>query len=266
MKNFSLDRRIIFILTALAVAIPLLVKIGFPNKVSAEADKFYQAIDTLPPSTVILVSFDNEASSLPEVKPMAVAILRHCFSKNLKIISLSLLAEGTAIGEGILRETASEYKKVYGEDYIFLGYRPQPTATILSLGESIKSTFPQDYYKNSTDTLNILKSLKNYQHIPLIITIADGDLPITWINYAGTRYKKDINVAITAVMATSIYPYLQSGQIKGLVSGLKGAAEYEILIKKEGMGTKGMDAQSIAHLLIILLVIFGNVTYFWGKK
>jgi len=266
MRNFNLDRKVIFVLMALAVAIPLLIKIGFPNKVTKEVDKFFKAVENLPANSIILVSFDNEASSLPEVKPMAVAILRHCFSKNLKIISLSLLAEGTAIGEQILREIALEYQKNYGEDYVFLGYRPQATATILSLGEDIQNTFPLDYYGNLTDTLEILKQCKNYQTIPLIITIADGDLPIAWINYAGARYKKELNVAITAVMATSIYPYLQSGQIRGLVSGLKGAAEYEILIKKEGMGTKGMDAQSIAHLLIVLLVIWGNLTYFLGKK
>jgi len=32
------------------------------------------------------------------------------------------------------------------------------------------------------------------------------------------------------------------------------------------MGSKGMDAQSIAHLLIIILVILGNIGYWLERK
>src|SRR3972149_11146102 len=99
-----MSRRLIFILIAFSVAIPLVIKIGLPNDVTKEVRQVYQEIDQLDSGSVVLISFDHEASSLPEVKPMAVAILRHCFSKNLKVIGLALLAEGTAIGDGILRE------------------------------------------------------------------------------------------------------------------------------------------------------------------
>ncbi|MGC9317013.1 MAG: hypothetical protein ACP5KN_03125 [Armatimonadota bacterium] len=66
-------------------------------------------------------------------------------------------------------------------------------------------------------------------------------------------------------MATDLYPYLQSHQLVGLINGLKGAAEYELLLGLEGEdapGMLGMSAQSIAHLLIIVLVIVGNIAYF----
>jgi hypothetical protein len=66
-------------------------------------------------------------------------------------------------------------------------------------------------------------------------------------------------------MATSFYPFLSAGQMVGLLGGLKGAAEYEMLIDKPGMGQRGMDAQSVCHLVIILLVIAGNVGYFMRK-
>ena len=265
-----INRRLIFILIAFSVAIPLIFKIGLPNKVTPEVRKVYQEIDQLDSGSVVLISFDHEASSLPEVKPMAVAILRHCFSKNLKVIGLALMAEGTAIGDGILREVAKEYAKKYGTDYLFLGFRPQSQAAILGMGEDIKRVFPQDYKNISLDQIPMMsegsrfagKGIKNYKDIPLIISVADGDMPNYWIDYAVSRYHKKVATAVTAVMATSFYPFLASGQIVGLLGGLKGAAEYEILIAKPGMGQKGMDAQSISHLVIILLVIAGNVAYF----
>jgi hypothetical protein len=261
-----INRRLIFILMALSVATPLIFKIGFPNKVTREVRRVYQEIDQLDSGSVVIISFDHEASSLPEVKPMVVAILRHCFSKDLKVIGLALLAEGTAIGDGILREVAKEYDKEYGKDYVFLGFRPQYQAAILGMGEDIKRVFPQDYKNISLGQMPMMRGIKNYQDVSLIITVADGDMPAYWVDYAVSRYHKKVATAVTAAMATSFYPFLASGQIVGLLGGLKGAAEYEILIQKPGMGQRGMDAQSVSHLVIILLVILGNASYFLRRK
>jgi hypothetical protein len=261
-----MSRRLIFILIAFSVAIPLVIKLGLPNDVTREVRQVYEEIDQLDSASVVMISFDHEASSLPEVKPMAVAILRHCFSKDLKVVGLALLAEGTAIGDGILREMAKEYDKEYGKDYLFLGFRPQYQAAILGMGEDIKKVFPQDYKNISLEQISMMKDIKNYQDVSLIISVADGDMPAYWVDYAVSRYHKKVSAAVTAVMATSFYPFLASGQIVGLLGGLKGAAEYEILIEKPGMGQKGMDAQSVSHLVIILLVLFGNAGYFLRRK
>ena len=261
-----MSRRLIFILIAFSVAIPLVIRIGLPNDITSEVMQVYKEIDQLDSASVVMISSDHEASSLPEVKPMAVAILRHCFSKNLKVIGLALLAEGTAIGDGILREVAKEYHKEYGKDYLFLGFRPQYQAAILGMGEDIKRVFPQDYKNISLDQIPMMKDIKNYEDVSLIISVADGDMPAYWVDYAVSRYHKKVSAAVTAVMATSFYPFLASGQIVGLLGGLKGAAEYEILIQKPGMGQRGMDAQSVSHLVIILLVILGNTGYFVRRK
>ncbi len=260
-----MSRQLIFILIALSVAVPLVIKIGLPNEVTSEVMQVYEEIGQLDSGTVVLISFDHEASSLPEVKPMAEAILHHCFDKKLKVIGLALLAEGTAIGEQILRAAADEHQAVHGQDYVFLGFRPQYQAAILGMGEDIRRVFPEDYSNTPLARLPMMRKVKNYEDICLIISVSDGDMPVWWVDYAVSRYHKRLAVATTAVMATSFYPFLSSGQMVGLLGGLKGAAEYEMLIKKPGMGQRGMDAQSVCHLVIILLVIAGNVGYFMKK-
>jgi hypothetical protein len=59
---------------------------------------------------------------------------------------------------------------------------------------------------------------------------------------------------------------LRSGQINGLIGGLRGAAEYEILIDQKGKAVAGMDAQSATHLAIIVLVIMCNLFYFSSRN
>ena len=59
---------------------------------------------------------------------------------------------------------------------------------------------------------------------------------------------------------------LRAGQIKGMLCGLPGAAEYEILLNRPGKTVKLMDAQSMGHLWIIVLVILGNIAYYAKVK
>ena len=72
--------------------------------------------------------------------------------------------------------------------------------------------------------------------------------------------------------AADAYPYLQSGQLTGLLAGMKGGAEYEVLVQKAGYSkaympaVAAMDSQSLAHVVIMLLVIIGNIAYFVTQK
>ena len=40
------------------------------------------------------------------------------------------------------------------------------------------------------------------------------------------------------------------------------AAEYETLVGRQDKATAGMSAQSMAHLIIVAFIIFGNVAFF----
>jgi hypothetical protein len=68
------------------------------------------------------------------------------------------------------------------------------------------------------------------------------------------------------VAAPGIYPLLQTGQINGLIGGLRGAAEYETLLERKGKATSGMDAQSATHFMIILLILACNLFYFVTRR
>jgi tetrahydromethanopterin S-methyltransferase subunit D len=59
---------------------------------------------------------------------------------------------------------------------------------------------------------------------------------------------------------------LSSGQLTGLLGGLKGAAEYETLVDRKGRGLKGMDSQSIVHLLLVGFIVLGNVILLYQRR
>ncbi|NOY88257.1 MAG: hypothetical protein GXO93_02560 [FCB group bacterium] len=265
MKHLK-SRHWIFLGLFLVIGITMILNVKLNVRVSPYTQKMFDYIDSLPPGSILLISFDHEASSLPEIRPLALAVLRHAFKKDLRLIGVSLLSEGTVIGYRLMQKTAKEYHKVYGKDYVYLGFRPQYVAAILSMGESLKETYPQDYLGNKYDQLNLLKSVKNYNNIDAVISIADGSLTTHWIEYGHGRYGVKILGAVTAAMVTTYDPYLASGQMYAMTGGLRGAAEYEELLKISGGGARGMLAQSSAHLYVIFLIIVGNLSYFITKR
>jgi len=82
-----------------------------------------------------------------------------------------------------------------------------------------------------------------------------------WIQYANAKYGVPLALGVTGVMASDYYPYLQSGQIFGLIPGMKGAAEYEMLTGRKGQGSRGMPYQMTSHLVILVFMVITNVAY-----
>ena len=262
----NVDRRVIFLIIALAVAIPVILPLNLPIGGSREADAYYAEMEALSEGDVIIFSFDYEPDTMAELDPMSVATLRHAFRKGVRVISLTNYAGGPGIAETILGQVAEEYDKTYGIDYCFLGYNPDWSATMLRMGESIKRTFPTDHYQTSTDEIPLLDEADRYDDIELLVTVTASALAEYWVIWAGGKYNQRVIAGATAIQAVLVYPYFQTGQLSGFLGGLKGAAEYERSIGRDGAGVSGMDAQSVAHLVIVVLVILGNIGFLIHRR
>ncbi|MCK4574485.1 MAG: hypothetical protein KAU36_08940 [candidate division Zixibacteria bacterium] len=260
------SRHWIFAGLFLVILIAMLLNLRLDIRISPYTQELYDYIENLPEGSVLMVSFDHEASSLPEIRPLALSVLRHVFKKGHRVIGVSLLSEGTVIGYRLTQKTAAEYGREYGTDYVYLGFRPQYIAAILAMGESIRETYPQDYRGVPYDQMPLLNEIDNYDDIAAVISIADGSLTTHWMEYGQARYGVKVASAVTAAMVTTYDPYLASGQMLAMIGGLRGAAEYELLIERDGGGARGMLAQSTAHIYVIIMVIIGNVIYFRSRR
>jgi hypothetical protein len=112
----------------------------------------------------------------------------------------------------------------------------------------------------------MMNGIRNYDDIRGVLDISGGNITDAWIAYANGRYQVPLALGVTGVMASDYYPFLQSGQVFGLLGGMKGAAEYEVLTKRAGSASEGMKIQTVAHSLIILLILLGNIGYFLARR
>lgn len=259
------DRRYIFILISLTVIVPLIFPIGMQITITPEVQSIYDYMDKLPEGSPVLVALDFDPAAQAELYPMSLAVLRHAYSKKLRVIGMTMWLSGATLGDKIMRE-ASEGLAEKDKDYTYLGYIVGGGLAVMRMGEDINKVFNTDYNAKPISEIPVMKGIKNYKDISLIIDLAAGATPEIWIVYAGTPHKVPVAIGVTAVSAVGYYPFLNSNQIIGLVGGMKGAAEYERLIDHRGAATGGMDSQSITHIVIILLIVIANISYFATRR
>jgi len=261
-RMLHIDRRLIFLVIGVCTLLPLLYPVGLAIKVSPEVRGVYDYIEALPEGSVFLLSMDYDPASKPELYPQAVALLRHAFRKNLRVIGMTLWLPGTGLAEQVMTNVAGEMGKVSGKDYVFLGWSPGSGSLIINMGQDLYKAFPTDYYSQPTRELAVLKDIQTLRDVNYVVSLAAGTSGIeTWYVYGKDKYKFELGGGCTGVIAPGLYPLLRSGQINGLIGGMRGAAEYEVLIGQKERAVAGMDAQSATHFAIILLVILCNVFY-----
>ena len=267
-RLLQLDRRFIFVLMSVVTLLPLLYPLGLPVRISTETRQLYDTLERLPERSVVLLSLDYDPASKPELYPMTVSLLHHAFARNLRVVALTLWPAGTSMAESAVTNGAEEAGKTDGTDYVFLGYGPGEANAIISLGQSLIDAFPTDYAGRKTETLPVLAGVHSLRDIDYAISLSAGFPGLdTWYVYGKEKYGFELGGGCTAVSAPKFYPLLQTGQINGLLGGLRGAAEYETLLNQTGKATAGMDAQSATHFLIIGLIIVCNLCYLLiGRK
>ncbi|GKS58795.1 hypothetical protein YTPLAS18_23220 [Nitrospira sp.] len=266
-RMLGLDRRLIFFLIGICTLLPLLYPVGLPIKISPEVRGVYDFIERLPPRSTLLLSLDFDPASKPELYPQAVAILRHAFRNDLRVIAMTLWVTGTGMAEQVVERIAREEGKISGTDYVFLGWSPGGPAVIINLGQDLYTTFPTDYVGRSVQSLPVMSGLRSLRDLDYAICLGAGNPGVeAWYVFGRDKHKFELGGGSTGVMAPGLYPLLRSGQLNGLIGGLRGAAEYETLIGQKGSAVAGMDAQSATHMAIIVLVALCNGFYFWSRR
>ena len=264
----NLDRRIIFLTVAIAVILPLFFPLRLPVDVTPPVQQLYDVIEGLPKGSVVLISIDYDPSGAPELDPATLSIMRQCFARDLRVFVMGLWATGVPLGMRALETVAAgEYNKEYGTDYVDFGYVPGGAVALVNLGRDVHNVCREDVYGTPVEEVPMMKRVRSADDFGLVISMSMG-VPGSdqWIWYYHARYRGNLATAQTAIGAPKYYQYLQTGQLVGLIGGMKGAAEYERLVDSYGLATVGMDSQSSAHMLIIAFIVLGNVIYWMEKR
>lgn len=295
MRNFliklgTIDRKFIFVLIALAVLIPLLYPnlIELPIKVDKNTKIVFNSISELKSGDKVLLSFAYGASTKPEVHPMAIALLKHLFAKDIKVYIVSLWPESPIMANQAIKEIIDTklFNLEEGVDYALFDYKTGGFIVIKGIAENFREVYKQDHNGNLIEDLTIMDDIYSVSDFDFVFDFSAG-VPgnAEWVQYACDPKKIPLSSGCTSIMVTDAIPYVESGQLKGILAGMPGAAEYEKMVydllqqqlnknsnlNKDAVLTKGkalarMSAQSVSHLLMVIFIVLGNVSYYFSRK
>jgi len=170
--------------------------------------------------------------------------------------------------------------KVYGVDYLNLGYKVGNQGAIQALTSDFKGQYTADVGRGQMhpsrpiDQIPMMDDVRAIRDFDFIVGIGSGFPGLKeWVQFAGDPEDVPVGGGVTAVEAPLLYPYYPQ-QLAGLMGGLLGAAEYEAALtadfpRFEGPGQQAqirMFPQTVAHLVIVAFVVLGNISYFATKR
>jgi len=246
---------LLYLILAAAVAGGILLAGGNINLplTQATAD-FYRTIESLDEGSVALISHDYDPGTAAEITPQASAILDHLMRRGVKIVNLSLTPEGQALAGHALESAVSDHEGyIQGRDYINLGYVAGNEAGARFIAEGLGarlSPYP------------LGEGVEGLEDVDLIVILAGSQEHLRrWVEQVQAPYNVAMVAGVSAQVDPVARPYYRSGQLKGLLSGLVGAAEYERVNHHPGVALSRMLPQAAAHLVIALFILLGNFAY-----
>ena len=257
-----------YLLLVIVIAAPLIWRLDMPIVVSPAVRGAYNAVEAVPSDKITILSIIWDSGTIAENRPQTEALIRHLFKSNKKFALLSFAPQGSKLAYDSAKRISDEMGKEYGKDWVNWGYRPVANLVPLlqSFPRDIYSSIGKDFQGTPLSKIPMMRNIKTIKDIGLVAEITPSATLELWIAFVHGPYRTPLIYAPTAVMAPEGFNPLDAGQIKGMLTGMKGAAEYEHLLGRSDFATRGTGALSASHLLIIVLIILGNIGYISSRR
>jgi len=281
---YKLDQRWIYLLVIISIALPLLFGVTAPAARLKSAETLYSVIENLKPETdaIAMIAFDFGPSTKAENEPQAEVVFEHLLRKRKPVALISLYPQAESFLTSVPLRVVSRLKREfpeqswdYGQDWINLGYKPGQSLFVQALAKSQDLTkfLGKDAYGSELGTFPKFAQVRTLRQVQILgeFNGLQGMFD-TYVQFFQTEGYTPILVhGCTSIAIPEAYNYLDSGQLAGLLEGVAGAAWYSTLMKhhnplrEKDSALIVNTALGVAQLLIVLLVIAGNLSGFFGR-
>lgn len=283
----SLPKNWLYAILFLFATIPLFLPISVPNEPIDASKDFYNNLMKLPNGSRILIASDWTNSTRGESGGQMDALLRIVMRKNIKFCIYSTAdPQAPQVARDSIGRIAKEVREDGGpdyqqfRDYVVAGYFPNSEGTNLAINNNIRTAFAGRKELNGGKPTDIMQSpvfqgvssVADFKYLVLVATSSTNTVILERVK------KTPLLFMVTGVMVPENIVYYTSGQLKGLVGGVKGVYDLETLMEKgngeDAPPTPGTDKLKAKGLLkgtayyptlhfcmflLIIAVVIGNV-------
>ncbi|MBK7092068.1 MAG: hypothetical protein IPH59_10175 [bacterium] len=170
LRGKDVDRRIVFGFVGITVALAVLFQLKFGEVATPIVKTLFEKIETLPPGSKIVISFDFDPAMAPEVLPMANSFTRHALAKGHRIYFFSIWATGQSLLQVTLHDIVEKEfpDAVYGIDYVNMGYKAGNEGVLNVIITDIRKMYPGDVNGTSLDSIPMMKDVHPLKDMDLL--------------------------------------------------------------------------------------------------
>lgn len=271
-------RRIIYLVMILAVGLPIVFGISQKPSRLVSAERMYEVVEKVQvqPGEVAIVWFDFGPNTIAENEPQSMVLIEHLFRRRIPVILMSqyqqaerfLTSIPNEVARRLEREMPGQYWR-YGEAWVNVGFRPGGAIFIQSLVNAVdiakflgrdSNGMPITHYP-AFARVGGVERVKLVGEITGLVGVFDNIIQF----FQKNEYRPTVVHGCTSITIPEAYIFLDSGQLKGLLEGIAGAAWYSEVLKKFHPESENREllvtntALSAAHIVLILLIVLGNI-------
>lgn len=243
----------LFLLVLSAVIFLRSQSIPVSASLPVEVGSLSNAVMNIPAGAKVLVVVDYEPSLVGEMEAISgplldqIVLLAH---PNLSFISTS--PNGTALVERLMSSTNINQA---GSQYLNLGYLPGGATGVLG-------------FMQSPGRVNPLADVQSFSDYSALIVLSDhAESGRVWVEQLQNQKQIDAALANKPLLMVAsaqagplLQPYVLSGQITGMISGISDAARYEFVNNgRPGIARTYWDTFGIGLMISIALIIVGSL-------
>jgi hypothetical protein len=304
-KLQSLPKPLLYLILILCTSVPLFIPIPVPNTPNQESIDMYATVMSIPEGSTVLIASDWTNSTRGESGGQFESLIKLLMRRNIRFGVYSLAdpqapqVARDAIGRvNIARINAGEEPYQHWADWLMLGYLPNAEAAGQAMANNIRLAFqgrraidPATGQLRDIFESPVMANIRELSDAPLVVIVTASQT--STISIERFHGLVPISLMVTGVMGPESLNYYATGQVVGMLNGLKGLYDFEQMMEvgvnsdhprtvrsanqthafigfpdadNVGNGTRYYPTLHFALTLLIVSVIIGNIGMFLSRR
>ncbi len=253
--------RLIIALVLLAVVLlPLLSgmhAMPLPDLFQPDTVAFHNQVEDLAAETPVLLAVEYEPGFSGELQLAAGPVIQHLGARNTRLTLISTSPSGPVLAENLLRSTAATQSLRISN----LGFLPGGTAGLQEFASQPRLATQYGLDGTPAWGSNALEGVEGLSNFGAVIVLTENaETARAWIEQVQPRLGSvPLLMVVSAQAAPMVQPYLDSGQVQGLVSGMSGGTMYAQISSQTGRWLDYWDAYQFGIFTAIAFILLGAV-------
>lgn len=238
-----------------------------PTFLRPQTEQFKTSINAIPSGAPVLVAVEYEPGLSGELETISSNVIAQLMARSANLVFITTNPAGSILADNLLNRALTLQPNYSAADKVAnLKYLAGGPTALFNFSLALQSLDPLqaglagDWSK---PPLNGIKALSDFSSV-LVLT-DNADTARAWVEQVKPSMgKTPLLMVASAQSEPMISPYLDSGQISGMITGLTGGALYEQAVNQPVHVQNFWDSYQAGLIIIVALILIGGLISIWN--